>query len=207
MGPAAAAEVDAAARLGLLDERLVAVHCVGVDDEGVDELRRAGAAVVWCPTSNRFLYGRGPSAALLRSGVDVLLGTDALLTGDGTLLDELAAAAATGLLDGAALREAVGARAARRLGLVPPSLEPGAPADLVVLRRAPPGASAVDVALVVVDGRPRLADPAFLPLLEALEVPVEQLEVGGAPRWVEAPLGDVARRASALFPEVARIFA
>ena len=203
----AAQEVEAARSLGLLDARLVAIHCVGVDERGTEALVEARAAVVWCPTSNLFLYGRGPSRALLRSGVDVLLGTDALLSGAGTLLDEMRAAAEAGHLDGDALHDSVGGRAARRLGLPAPWLAPGAPADLVVLRRAPPAATAADVRLVVVGGRPRVADASFLPLMEAHGVAVERLAVGGEPRWVEAPLGDVARRATALFPEVGRILA
>src|SRR5690606_40082575 len=110
------------------------------DDDGVRRLRAAGAAVVWCPTSNAFLYGRTAPPELLAEGVDVLLGSDSLLTGDGTLLDELRAARALGLLDDARLAAAVGETAARRLGLAPPPLAPGPAADLVAPRpplRAP----------------------------------------------------------------------
>jgi cytosine/adenosine deaminase-related metal-dependent hydrolase len=205
VGAAAADEVREAQSLGILGAGLVAVHCVGVDDDGARRLRRCGAAVTWCPTSNRFLYGRGPSRSLLRSGVDVLLGTDSLLSGDGTLLDELAAASADGHLDPTALLEAVGATAARRLGLPPPSLRPGSDADLVLFRRPPLGATARDVALVVVAGRPRLGEARFLPLFRAAGVPVEPVLVAGEPRWVEAPLGEVARRVVARSPEVGRI--
>lgn len=202
-----AGEIDAAARLGLLDADLVAVHGVGLDEAGASALCAAGAALVWCPTSNAFLYGRGPDRAVLRSGVDVLLGTDALVSGDGTLLDELRAAAATGHLDGDALHAAVGSVAAHRLGLPEPSLAPGAAADPVVLRRPLREATGVDVILVVVDGRPRLGEERFLPLFQALDVPVEPLLVAGEMRWVESPLGDVARRAVAACPEAGRVLA
>ena len=203
-GPAAAEEVHEAQRLGLLGPDLVAVHCVGVDAEGAAALARAGAAVTWCPTSNRFLYGRGPSRALLRSGVDVLLGTDALVSGEGTLLDELRAAAADGHLDGPSLRDAVGARAARRLSLPAPLLEPGAPADVVALRRPLLEARAVDVALVVSAGLPRLVDERFLPLMRLMRVEAAPLSVGGERRWVEARVAAAVERALNLLPGAAR---
>ena len=59
---------------------------------------------------------------LLREGVDVLLGSDSLLSGAGDLLDELRIARGTGLVSDERLEGAVGAIAARRLGLPPPSL-------------------------------------------------------------------------------------
>ena len=202
---AAAEEVRDLDARGLLDDRLLAVHAVGVDAEGTGRLRRAGAAVVWCPSSNLFLFGRTAPATLLRSGVDVLLGSDALLTGDGTLLDELRAARRLGALDDDRLLAAVGPTAARRLGLVPPSLAPGAAADLIHLRRPVLEASAADLDLVVVGGIPRLADPRHEPLFRHAGVPVERIGVCGAEKIVAAPLGTVAERVVYEWPEAGRI--
>jgi hypothetical protein len=94
-------------------------------------------------------------------GIDVLLGSDSLLTGDGSLLDELRLARATGLLSDERLEDAVGVIAARRLGLAPPSLVYGARADLVVLRRPLLDAGVQDVAVVIVDGVLRVLDEAL----------------------------------------------
>jgi len=202
---AAADEVRELAERGLLDERLLAVHVVGADDDGVRRLRAAGAAVVWCPTSNAFLFGRTAPPALLAEGMDVLLGSDSMLTGDGTLLDELRAARALGLLDDARLAAAVGETAARRLGIAPPSLAPGAAADLVALRRPLLDASAADVDLVIVGGVPRLADERYAELFERCDVASETLRVGGTTKRIAAPLASVARRVFELAPECARI--
>jgi cytosine/adenosine deaminase-related metal-dependent hydrolase len=95
---AAAGEVHRLASRGLVREDLGAVHVVGADDAGITLLRVAGAAIVWCPTSNDFLFGRTAPAALLEPGVDVLVGSDSLLTAEGSLLRELRVARATGLL-------------------------------------------------------------------------------------------------------------
>lgn len=161
----AAAEVERLAVMGLLDERLIAVHAVGPDASGIARLRASGAAIVWCPSSNLFLFGRTAPAALLAEGIDVLLGTDSLLTGAGDLLHELRQARALGLISDARLEAAVGGLAARRLGLPAPSLDPGAPADLVLLARPLLDARAADIALVIARGVPRVACPALAPTL------------------------------------------
>ena len=162
---ASAAEVAALDARGLLTRDLLAVHAVGVDAEGIALLRERGAAIVWCPSSNRFLFGRTAPAALLAPGVDVLLGSDSLLTADGSLLRELRRARETALLSDERLLDAVGAIAARRIGVDAPSLAVGARADVVVFRGHPLEASEADVALVVADGVPRVADPALVPAL------------------------------------------
>ena len=203
--PAAADEVRDLAGRGLVDEWLLAVHLVGADEHGIGLLRRGGAAAVWCPTSNEFLFGRGAPTALLRSGVDVLLGTDALLTGTGTMLDELSAARRVGALDDDRLLAAVGVTAAGRLDIPVPSLDPGSAADVVMWRRPVLEARPADIGLVLVGGVPRLGDPEFADLFGRMGVAVERLVVGGRPKLVAAPLGTVAQRATAITPSCGRI--
>ncbi|HEU4630442.1 MAG TPA: amidohydrolase family protein [Gemmatimonadaceae bacterium] len=180
----AADEVRELARRGLLGPELLAVHVVGADDDGVRRLREAGAAIVWCPTSNLFLFDRTAPPALLAPGTDVLLGSDSLLTGAGTLLDELRAARALGLVADERLEAAVGATAARRLGLPTPSLAPGAHADLVVLRRPLLEATASDVALVIADGVPRVLAPELAPALGAARALGRPATLHGVTRWI-----------------------
>lgn len=203
--PEMAEEVRELDRRGLVDRSLLAVHAVGVDADGVRRLRAGGAAVVWCPTSNQFLYGRTASPELLGSGVDVLLGSDALLSGEGTLLDELRAARRHGVLADRALLDAVGVVAARRLGLPEPVLAPGAPADVVCLGRPLLEAGAEDVDLVVVGGVPRLGEERHGELFHRAGVPVERLRMGGTVKLVAAPLGTVAERILADWPECGRV--
>src|SRR6185503_8160801 len=102
--------------LGLLGPDLIAVHGVGMDADAVARFRASGAALVWCPSSNLFLFGRTAPDDLLAEGTDVLLGSDSRLTGDGDLLDEIRCARALGGLGDERLAGAVGAVAARRSG-------------------------------------------------------------------------------------------
>lgn len=203
--PVAQAEVRECARRGLLSPDLLAVHLVAADGKDARRLRHAGVGLVWCPTSNLFLFGRTASRQLLVEGPDLLMGTDSLLTARGTMLDELRAARSLGYVSERRLRAAVGATAARRLGLPVPTLRPGAPADLVFLRRPLFRARSRDVGLVIVDGKPRLGDASFAPLFTHCGVRVEQIQIGGMDKLVAAPLATAARRALALTPEAGRI--
>ncbi len=73
-------------RLGLLSERLSAVHCVHVDSSDVAHLARYGVAAVHCPKSNMKLAdGAMPWPALKAAGVQVALGNDGCASND--LLD------------------------------------------------------------------------------------------------------------------------
>ncbi|MGA7992585.1 MAG: amidohydrolase family protein [Thermoanaerobaculia bacterium] len=203
--PDAREEVADADARGLLGRSLAAVHLVATDADSLARLSRAGCAVVWCPTSNAFLYGATASRALFGAGLEVLLGTDALVSGAGTLLDELAAARAMRLVSDRRLEDAVSMVAARRLGLPVPSLETGAPADLIALRAPLLSARPRDVALVLVAGRPVLADEEFAAVFDGAGVSHEALRVGGVAKRVAAPLGSVARAVVALAPECGRV--
>lgn len=180
---AAAREVHMLDAAGRLTPELIAVHGVGMDAEGVARFRASGAALAWCPSSNLFLLGRTAPLELLREGLDVLLGSDSLLSGAGDLLDELRCARGLGLLGEHRLEAAVGPVAARRLGLMPPSLAVGAPADLILLARPLLEASAADVMLVLVGGAPRVVHPALVSALSPILPAGRVRTLGRLNRW------------------------
>jgi len=201
----AQSEVRNALALGLFNDRIVAVHAVGVSESDIATLAAHRVPIVWCPTSNAFLYGRTAPPDLLTSGVPVLLGSDSLLSGGGTLLHELRAARSLGYVPDQVLLDSIGRTAAQCIGRDAPSLDPGAPADIVFLTRPLLEASVQHVALVVVGGRPRYGNAAFHALFEMAGVPTESLRVHGAEKLIAAPLATIARRAFALTPECERI--
>lgn len=187
---AAADEVRRLSERGLLNAGLLAVHGVGMDAAATALFRRSGAALVWCPSSNLFLFGRTAPPGLLAEGIDVLLGSDSRLTGEGDLLDEIRCARSLGLLSDARLEASVGAAAARRLGLPEPALAPGAAADLVLLTRPLLEARAEDVALVLVGGVPRVARPDIAARLGPLAGRGQEMRIGQAVRWTHSsPVG------------------
>ena len=118
-------EVDCALTpdFGLIEPSTAVVHAVAVRAVSAAALGAHHAQVVWSPRSNLALYGNtAPVPLLLRSGVEVALGTDWLLTGSMNLLRELDCArrvSATyfdGLLDDHTLWSMVTSAAARAVG-------------------------------------------------------------------------------------------
>lgn len=182
----AADEVRTLEARGLLTADLIAVHGVGMDSDAVSRFRGSGAALVWCPSSNLFLFGRTAPRDLLDDGIDVLVGSDSLLTGAGDLLDELRCARAIGGLNDARLEGAVGATAARRFGLAEPCLEPGARADLILIGQPVIGASSDDVRLVIADGVPRVAHADIAAQLGPIAARGANMAIGAVTRWTNA---------------------
>lgn len=63
--------------LGLLDESVVAAHCVNVGREDIELLREADVKIAHCPESNmKLASGIAPVAEMINAGLIVGLGTD-----------------------------------------------------------------------------------------------------------------------------------
>jgi cytosine/adenosine deaminase-related metal-dependent hydrolase len=153
---AARAEVTRLDELGALDARAAIVHGVGLTPRGLQLLRRRGAALIWCPTSNLNLLGRTVSRTVLRSGIPMALATDSALSAHCDLLDELAVARR--YLPAARLFELVTTQPARILRL------PQRGDWIAVRSTASDPITALcggSVALVMVGGRIRLISAAL----------------------------------------------
>jgi len=187
--------VDALAAANVLRQNTVLVHAIALGPGDAERIAEARACVVWCPQSNRRLYGQTADVAALRAaGVRIGLGSESPLAGARDALSNLASARGErALTDGelVALATAGSAEVARLPG---GRVEAGQPADLIAVdsmeawldgdRRA--------LALVVVAGKALYGDPA---LLDALAVRWRPVTVDGAVRGMESEL---ARRAAGL---------
>ena len=78
---------------GLVDERLLAVHCVQLSDEELAHLAAARATIVTCPRSNAWTgAGDPPVDRFYDSGARVAIGTDSLASVDDLdMFNEIAA--------------------------------------------------------------------------------------------------------------------
>src|SRR5262249_47994099 len=83
-------------RRGMLTERTVIVHAVGLDDRGHELLNQRGAAWIWCPESNLFTLGETVTTARVMDSPRVALGSDSSLTA-GDLLDQVKLAVGRGV--------------------------------------------------------------------------------------------------------------
>lgn len=82
-------EIRALKQLGGLDQDTVMVHAVAAGNGDAGELHASGAAVIWCPSSNLYLFGATAPVQTYLPKVRVALGTDSTLTGAPTLFEEL----------------------------------------------------------------------------------------------------------------------
>ncbi len=130
-------------REGLLTRELLAVHAVWLDDEELDLVAAAGAAVVHCPGANAFLGdGIARLPEMLRRGIRVGLGPDGGCANNRqSIFEEMRLAslfAKARLTDGAALDAPTAFRLGTAAGadllrLPVGSIESGRKADLVAL--------------------------------------------------------------------------
>lgn len=86
-----AGPVKYADQLGLLDEKTLAVHLVFADKNDIRLLSEKNVNVCLCPRSNLILHHHLPDVALmLKSGLNLCLGTDSLASNDSlSLFDEM----------------------------------------------------------------------------------------------------------------------
>jgi cytosine/adenosine deaminase-related metal-dependent hydrolase len=194
-------EIDRLHALGCLRSNTVLVHGVGVDTRSAAQVLSAGAALVWCPSSNDFLFGTTADVRPFSERRHVALGTDSRLSGEGDLLDELRAAFRSGQLSAEALVRTVTCSAASILRLnAAGTLAVGRPADLVVLRRrvSDPFESVVsstrdDVRLTMVAGEPLVGGPEMGPVFATRRQRHSNATVNGAGRLLASW---IARRVS-----------
>ncbi|WP_240125043.1 TRZ/ATZ family hydrolase [Thermomonas alba] len=130
-------------RLGLVNDRLIAVHMTQLTEAEIQLCAERGVSVVHCPESNlKLASGFCPACALLKAGVNLAIGTDGCASNND--LDMFGETRTAALLGKAVANDAAGFSAfealhaatlggARALGLEQRigSIEPGKEADLV----------------------------------------------------------------------------
>jgi imidazolonepropionase-like amidohydrolase len=174
-------EVRCALESSLVESSTAVVHAIAVDATLARAIAARRSLVVWSPRSNLALYGNTAQVPLLRrSGVEIALGTDWLLSGSMSVRRELACARSfserylDGELDDRALFFMATASAARAVGasIALGRLEPGFFADLQVVGRrglephtAVITAGPADIELVVRAGMALYGDAATIEAL------------------------------------------
>jgi cytosine/adenosine deaminase-related metal-dependent hydrolase/ubiquinone/menaquinone biosynthesis C-methylase UbiE len=193
-----ASEIFRLAEQDALDDRTVIVHGLGLNELGLCRMRSAEAALVWCPTSNVFLFGRTHDCKTLKGLRRLALGSDSPLTAAGDLLDEIRFAAEEVGMPSEELYSLVttGAADVLRLNSGEGTLRVGARADFFAIRdtgERPADRLATltyrDVELVAIAGQVQLASANVLPRLPRhAATPLRPLEIEDKLRWVRAPL-------------------
>jgi cytosine/adenosine deaminase-related metal-dependent hydrolase len=183
---------------GALDEDTVLIHGLALDGKGRDLVCSARAGLIWCPSSNIFLFGKTLSLDEIREFPLVALGSDSPLTAKGDYLDELRFAIDCSKAPAEELYPYVTENAARLLHLRngEGTLGIGAYADLIAVRDT--GANPADtlaelsyenVELVLIGGRAQLAsEEMMLRLPSSMVLGLQPIRVETSLRWIRAPL-------------------
>jgi cytosine/adenosine deaminase-related metal-dependent hydrolase len=158
---------------------------------------QAGAGLVWCPSSNQFLFNATADVRAFDDADRLALGSDSRLSGHGDLLDELQAAHATRQLSAEGVARTVTTGAARMLRLEQAGrLTAGVPADITVIRPLAPcpfdslvSATRTDVRLTMIDGEPCVGELDLAPAFAATGVPTLPAVLDGMPRLVSRWIG------------------
>lgn len=193
-----AMEFDRLDALSCLGSNTLIVHGVAMDRGQRARLERAGAGLIWCPSSNLRLFGKTADLGELTAGGRVALGSDSRLTGVPDLLGELRVAAEAGKLDDSTLESLVTINSARLLRLADRGvLEPGARADILVLPagRRLAGAKRSDVRLVMLDGLVRYGDKEYAERIAPASHWVE-VQVDGASKILDSGVAGLLANAS-----------
>jgi cytosine/adenosine deaminase-related metal-dependent hydrolase/SAM-dependent methyltransferase len=185
-------------RAGGLDKNTVIIHGLGLGEKGSAALRAADAGLIWCPSSNLFLFGQSMSPAEIAKFPRVSLGSDSPLTADGDLLDEVRCAHEALQTPAPDLYRYVTRQPAQLLGLKngEGTFRIGGTADLIAVRDT--GSSPAEtlcklsyreVELVLLGGRVQLASAELRKRLpDSACEGLQLLSIEGVIRWVRAPL-------------------
>jgi cytosine/adenosine deaminase-related metal-dependent hydrolase len=163
-------EVSELQKLGGIDERTVAVHAVAIDEQDIELFIRRKVSVVWCPSSNGYLFERTTPIQSLFGRVAVALGTDSSLSGGVSLFDEVRVAQGLSSFSSQQLFEMVTTvpRSIFKLPFDAGTLQENGRADLFVLSAAGAdpytrlsGCNPGDIRFLLSKGRVVLSDPAI----------------------------------------------
>lgn len=181
----------------LLTSRTVLVHGLALSEDDIGLLNERGCGLIFCPTSNHFLFEESPSNDLIHSTQRAALASDSPITAAGDLLDEIAYLHLQGL-DAASLYTLVTTGPANILHLREGqgTLAPGTVADLIVVRSSHSTPAEVlahltiaQIELVIARGEIQLASSDLyrrLPI--TLLNHLQMIEIDSLERWIHAPV-------------------
>ncbi len=194
---AARAELDALEALGCLATNTVIIHGVAFCPAAADRVIGAGAGLIWCPSSNKFLFDATADVRAFDDADRLALGSDSRLSGERDLLDELRSAHETRQLSAEGLARTVGAGASQLLRLEGSGrIEVGVPADVIVLRPIDTcpfdtlvEAARSDVRMTMIGGEPIVAEQSLAHVFAASGVDSMPAMLDGSPRAVAGWIG------------------
>lgn len=181
--------------MGVLRSNSVLVHGVGAGGHEIELIAQAGAALVWCPSSNLFMFDQTANISQFKTRIAVALGTDSLMTGSASLFQEMRTAQQSNQVTAKEIFDMVSSIPQRIFNLPPRKLMEGFPADLVI---APAKSKnyyenlmvqkSKDITCVIVNGQVNYSDESFA---RDLSIKGFVQKVDSVPKWFGCDIGQL----------------
>ncbi len=190
--------IDYLKEYGALTPHTVMVHGIALSDQDIQDIANAGAHLVWCPTSNKFMFDQTADIKKwLDYKVNVSLGTDSPMSGSMNLLEEIQFATNIyeqmygSKLTGRDVFSMITANPAKAFRIPAGDLNEGSPANFIITHKTTENPydnilnlKLADIALVVVSGKPIYGDFSFAPLVQSLKIQHWKIEVEGEEKFL-----------------------
>lgn len=115
-----------------LNNLTVIIHGVGLSDSDLEEIVSVGCAIVWCPASNFYLFGKTAPIEKIIGKIPLVLGSDSTLTGSLSLFEEMRVAKEAKDLSSQNVLSLVTSSPAKLLNLCKGEITRGFKADLLI---------------------------------------------------------------------------
>jgi cytosine/adenosine deaminase-related metal-dependent hydrolase len=125
-------ELSKLIELGGLTSDTVIVHGIGLTNDDLTRIEKASASLVWCPSSNDFLFHRTAPVEQAFGRFRIALGTDSTLTGNASLFDEIRSASESKHIDPLSVLAMVTSIPASIFGIDKGLIAKGRAADLLL---------------------------------------------------------------------------
>ncbi len=199
-------EIDQLDAMGILNANTVLVHGVALSETQIEKLALRRVSLVWCPSSNLFLFKRTAPMAKLKSRLKVALGTDSTASGSPTLWEEMHAAHRTGLASPKEIFQMASSNAVDIFKLSDYSglIKLDTAADLLILpiRHANwwenlVASSSCDMKLLLHEGSPRVVDSEICPQIGL----VSNMRVNKVAKWISLDVKTLMERIRSIVPK------
>lgn len=201
-------EISKLHQLEILNANTVLIHALKMYGTDVPLIQQRGVSLIFCPSSNQFLFQRLPEIRNLCEVTRAALGSDSPLTATGDLLDEIQYATEhCGITAAHAYRMTTEyAAAILHLNDGEGRIRTGGPADLIAVRNTDENAenrlqslSISDIELVMIRGHIQLVSDRVYRLLHPnLSQRFEPLWIGDDLRWLRAPVTSLLKNAESV---------
>ncbi|HOJ49514.1 MAG TPA: amidohydrolase family protein [Spirochaetota bacterium] len=174
-----------------LDEYTVMVHGIALSDKDIEDIAKSKAHLVWCPTSNWFMFEKTADIKKwLSNNINVCLGTDSPMSGGMNLLEEINFASYIynklydQKLDPRIVFNMITVNPAKAFRIPAGNLKEGTPANFVITKKVKndPYENILclklsDISLVVINGKPVYGDIRFKNIIEYLKIQYMELKI------------------------------